>query len=194
MKLSFEYIKKGFRLIYAKWKYRRAQTGKKITASLKLSLRNPQYFSIGDYCYFGPNCRIEAWDYYKDKHYTPQILIGKDVRINSTCHIGAINKIRIGNSCLLGSHVMIIDHSHGKSTWEDIEKHPSERDLYSKGEVVIGDRCWLGENVCILPGVHIGVGCIIGANAVVTKDIPDYSVAAGNPAKVVKTIQNEKEY
>mgnify|MGYP002627281243 CR=1 FL=1 len=102
--------------------------------------------------------------------------------------IGAINKIVIGDECLLGSHVMIIDHSHGKNEFEEMKIHPSSRDLFSKGEIVIGEKCWLCENVVILPGVHIGECCVIAANSVVTKDIPAYSVAAGNPARVVKSI------
>ena len=53
---------------------------------------------------------------------------------------------------------------------------------------MIGDNCWIGENVIVLPGVHIGDGSIIGAGAVVTHDIPNYSLAVGNPAKVIKKL------
>ena len=56
--------------------------------------------------------------------------------------------------------------------------------------MIIGDDCWIGRRVMIMPGVKIGEGCVIGAGAVVTKDIPPYSVAAGVPAKVVKTRMN----
>ena len=171
-------------------KFHRAKTEGKVFACFTLKLKNPQYFSVGSRCYFGPDCRIEAWDEYNGKRFVPRIEIGEDVRINSTCHIGAINKVVIGDQCLLGSHVMIIDHSHGKGIPEEIDIHPSERDLYSKGPVIIGSRCWLAENVIILPGVTIGDGCIIGANTVVTKNIPPYSVAVGNPARVVRNIKN----
>lgn len=58
---------------------------------------------------------------------------------------------------------------------------------YAKG-VVIGDDCWIGGNATIMPGVTIGKGCTIGAGSVVTKDIPDFSVAVGAPAKVVKKV------
>lgn len=181
-------IKKELRIIYASAKMRKAKKGKKIVACKSLKVLNSQYFVIGDHCYFGPDCRLEAWDKYNDKNYSPEIILGQDVRINSTCHIGAINRVVIGDECLLGSHVMIIDHSHGCNTHEEMLIHPSNRDLYSKGEVVIGARCWLCENVIILPGVHIGECCVIGANAVVTKDIPAYSIVGGNPAKVLRTI------
>ena len=62
---------------------------------------------------------------------------------------------------------------------------PRLRQLVSKGEVIIEDNVWIGNNVCILGGVRIGMGSIIGANTVVTKDIPPYSIAAGVPAKII---------
>lgn len=144
---------------------------------------------IGDDFYTGPECRIEAWTHYNDKTFSPMIRIGKNVRINSRCHIGAINRIVIGDHVLFGSGVFITDHSHGRVTPEENHIPPTDRDLYSKGEVIIGDYVWIGENVIILPGVHIGNGAVLGAGAVVTKDVPDYCVAAGNPARVVKYIR-----
>lgn len=185
-------IRKVLRIVYVKVKLRHSQKGKRVVACKPLKVLNPQYFAIGDYCYLGPNCRIEAWNSYNNKRFTPKIILGHDVRINSTCHIGAINKVIIGNECLLGSHVMIIDHSHGRNTVEELELHPSDRDLYSKGEIIIGNRCWICENAVILPGVHIGQGSVIGANSVVTKDIPPYSIACGNPAKVIRKIKKSE--
>lgn len=163
--------------------------GNGIVICRRMSILNPQNIMIGNKCYFGPGCRIEAWTKYNNTRFNPEIIIGNDVRINSTCHIGAINHLEIGDCCLLGSHVMIIDHSHGNNTAKELSVHPSDRELFSKGEVVIGDHCWICENVVILPGVHIGSGTTIGANAVVTHDIPSNCVAAGNPARVVKEIK-----
>ena len=68
---------------------------------------------------------------------------------------------------------------------------PADRKIVSKGDVEIGENVWIGENACILSGVHIGKGCIIAANAVVTKDVPSFSLVAGVPAKVIKSIKNE---
>ena len=168
--------------------FRGATLGCDILAEKGLYVKNPQHCIVGDKCYFGPGCRIEAWDSYQGDTFTPEIIFGKDVRINSTCHIGSINRVKIGDQTLLGSHVMIIDHSHGKNSPEELSIHPSERRLYSKGEVVVGSRCWLCENSVILPGVHIGDESIVAANAVVTKDVPARCVVAGNPATVVKRI------
>ncbi|MEE3392707.1 MAG: acyltransferase [Lachnospiraceae bacterium] len=163
--------------------------GKNVRIDLGMNLLNGKYVTVGDDCYFGPNCRIEAWDSYSDRKFTPQIIFGNDVRINSKCHIGSINSVVIGDNCLFGSNVMIIDHSHGRNLYEEMNIHPSERELFSKGPIEIGHNTWLCENVVVLPGVKIGCCCTIGANAVVTCDIPDYSVAVGNPARVVKIIK-----
>ncbi len=182
-------VKKLNRILYARRKFKGASLGYRVAACKRLAVMGSEYMKVGDYCYFGPDCRIEAWAQYLGQTFSPLIELGKDVRINSTCHIGAINRITIGEQCLLGSNVFITDHAHGKNTIEESFVHPSERELYSKGPVTIGARCWIGENVVILPNVSIGEGCVIGANAVVTKDIPSFSVAAGNPAKVVKTIK-----
>ena len=91
--------------------------------------------------------------------------------------------VTIGNDVLFASHVMISSENHGMDP--ESEKSYMAQPLESK-PVSIGDGCWIGEKVCILPGVNIGKKCIIGAGSVVTKSIPDYSIAVGNPAKVIK--------
>lgn len=177
-------------LIYTKLKTNGIKKiGNKVIVVPPLTLLGKDKITIGNSCYFGPGCRIEAWKKYNEKSYDPIIEIGEDVRINSTCHIGAINKVIIGKQTLLGSHVMIVDHSHGNNSIEEMSIHPSERDLYSKGPIIIGERCWICENVTILPNVTIGDECVIGANSVVTKDLPNRCVIAGNPAKIVRRIE-----
>lgn len=153
-----------------------------------------KYISIGDGFYAGPGCRIEAWDRYNEKCFSPSISIGNNVRINSSCHIGAINKVIVGDNVLFGSGVFITDHSHGKTTYEELIIPPNERDLYSKGEVVVGDNCWICENAIILPGVHIGNNSVIGAGAVVSHDIPPFSIVVGNPGRVVRALSKEDSY
>ncbi|MGM0198689.1 hypothetical protein IGI68_001359 [Enterococcus sp. DIV1314a] len=153
-----------------------------------IRILNPQYVHIGANCKIGSMCRIEAWDSFNGVKFSPTIEFGNDVRINSKCHIGAINSIKIGDNCLLGSNVFITDHSHGQNKLEEMNIHPSERDLYSKGSVSIGKNSWICENVVILPGVHIGECCTVAAGSIVTKDVASYSVVAGNPAKIVKKI------
>jgi acetyltransferase-like isoleucine patch superfamily enzyme len=97
-----------------------------------------------------------------------------------------VNKIIIGNNLLTGKWVTITDNAHGTTDKEALLSPPIERLLSSKGPVIIGNNVWIGDKATILPGVTIGDGAIIGANAVVTKDVPPYSVVVGNPARIIK--------
>ena len=138
----------------------------------------------------GERLKLRTFDSWGDLRYTPQITIGDNVNIETDCHISAINKVSIGNNVLMASFVYISDHSHGNVNGMDVwVDAPLSRPLYSKGSIIIEDNVWLGEKVSVMPGVHIGRGAIIGANSVVTKDIPAYSVAVGSPAKVIKMLR-----
>lgn len=133
--------------------------------------------------------RIEAIDRHGNQRFTPQLLIGDDVSMEYDCHIGCVNEVRIGSRVLMASRVYISDHAHGGTTAEDIALPPNARPVLSRGPVVIEDEVWLGEGVAVMPGVRIGRSSIIGANSVVTRDIPAYSVAVGAPAKVIKRLR-----
>lgn len=78
----------------------------------------------------------------------------------------------------------ITDNSHGQTDTPDLNTIPSERPLVTKGPVIIEDNVWIGDKATILPGVRIGRGSIIGANAVVVKSVPPHSLVGGNPATV----------
>lgn len=121
--------------------------------------------------------------------YNPQLIIKDNVRINESIHIDCTNYVEIGNNVTIGSKSFISDHNHGIYVGEKQTSpliRPALRELTCDAKVIVGDNTWIGENVAILPNVNIGKGCIIGAGSIVTKDIPDYSIAVGNPAKVVK--------
>jgi len=159
-----------------------------------ISVRFPIYLKGGQYIKIGVNfdcdqrLRLDAIDEFLGDKFTPQVIIGDNVSIQKDCHIGAINKIIIGNNVLLASKVFISDHSHGEITSESLLLPPSKRRLFSKGPVVIEDNVWIGEGVVILPGVTIGESSIVGANSVVTKSIPKNSVVGGNPARIIREI------
>ena len=119
----------------------------------------------------------------------PILEIGDNVSIGEYSHITCANKITIGNGVLTGRFVLITDNAHGKCTNEDSDIAPLQRNIYSKGEVIINENVWIGDKATILPGVTIGKGAVIAANAVVTKDVPDYTIVAGVPAKIVKRIK-----
>lgn len=138
-----------------------------------------------------PGLRLECIDSYREQRFSPEIILGENVYLNYRCHIGVINKIIIGDNVLIGSNVLITDHSHGYNDGRDTHIAPQNRMLYSKGPVIIEDNVWVCENVSILPGVTIGRNSIIGANSVVTKSIPPYCIASGNPAKVIREIPHD---
>jgi acetyltransferase-like isoleucine patch superfamily enzyme len=180
--IKYDYDKKNWIELKAKLK----NIGNSVTIPAPYIIKNPQYISIGDNFWAMSNLRIEAWDNFQNVSYNPSIIIGNNVIFNSDCHIGCISSVIIEDNVLLASRVFISDHFHGNSDFSDISIPPRLRELTSKGSVLIKQNTWIGEGVSILPNVTIGKNCIIGANAVVTKDIPDNSIAVGVPAVVIR--------
>lgn len=140
--------------------------------------------SVGQNSYFGDNCEIIAiHSHHGNQIFNPGLIIGENVRITSRCRITCADRIEIGNCVLMAPDVFITDHNHGMNP--TIKSGYSPQNLVTKS-VKIGEGVWLGQRVIVLPGVEIGEHSIIGAASVVTKDIPSYSIAVGNPARVVK--------
>ena len=114
---------------------------------------------------------------------------GKNFFANYNCTIIDVARVTIGDNCQFAPNVSIYTAGH--------PVHPDSRNsLYEYGiGVSIGDNVWIGGSTVILPGVHIGSNTVIGAGSVVTKDIPDWVVAAGNPCKVIrKIIEEDRRY
>ena len=121
--------------------------------------------------------------------YGTHIETGKNFFANYNCTIIDVAKVTIGDNCQFAPNVSIYTAGH--------PIHPVSRNsLYEYGiSVTIGDNVWIGGNTVILPGVHIGSNTVIGAGSVVSKDIPDWTVAAGNPCRVIKQItEDDKKY
>ncbi|MBQ9231378.1 MAG: acyltransferase [Prevotella sp.] len=149
--------------------------------------------SIGDNTLIQGHCVLGCWKRYRTGQiFSPFIAIGDNCNIGEFTHITAINKITIGNGLLTGRFVYIGDNAHGSLSWEEAEIPPARRFLKSKGEIVIGNNVWIGDKATILGGVTIGDNVIIGAGSIVTHDIPSNSLAAGMPAKVIKSLENRK--
>lgn len=113
------------------------------------------------------------------------IEVGSNFFANYNCTMLDVAKITIGDNCFMASNVAIYTAGH--------PIHPDSRNsMYEYGiPITIGDNVWIGGNTVICPGVTIGSNCVIGAGSVVTKDIPDWTVAAGNPCRVIRKITDE---
>lgn len=136
----------------------------------------------------GKNCRFGRYSTIELFNSDSRLIVGDGFRSNSYLHIGVVSSVIIGQDVLVASGVYISDHSHG--VYGELEPSdpripPVQRGL-TVAPVVIGNNVWLGEKSAILPGVRIGDGVIVGAGAIVTKDIPEYCIVAGVPAKIIK--------
>jgi acetyltransferase-like isoleucine patch superfamily enzyme len=117
--------------------------------------------------------------------YGRNILFGKNVFVNINCYFMDGATITIGDNVFIGPSCGFYTANH------PIQYNKRNQGIEKALPISIGDNCWLGGNVTVLPGVTIGSGCVIGAGSVVTKDIPSNSLAVGVPCKVIKTINQE---
>jgi acetyltransferase-like isoleucine patch superfamily enzyme len=177
--------------LYSAWLSKEFKSlGHNSVITRKIHLLGAKYIAIGNNSNIGIRATLTAWDKFELYTFCPEITIGSNVSIGDDSHITAINKINIGDNVLMGKKVTITDNSHGKIDIESLLLSPLNRCWYSEGPVIIEDNVWIGDKATILPNVRIGKNAIIGANAVVTKDIPANCVAVGIPAKVIKIITN----
>lgn len=164
-----------------------------------MALRHPGSITLGDRVAIDDYVLLDASGAGADG-----IVIGDDVIISRNCVIqGKTGPVAIGNhtdlgcnailssgaGIYIGNSVLIAGNCYiggGRYISDRLDIPMMEQGLYSKGPVVIGDDVWLGAGAIVLDGVKVGKGCIIGAGAVVTKDLPDYAIAIGVPAKVLK--------
>tara|TARA_B100001057_G_C22761154_1_gene915821 strand:+ start:760 stop:1353 length:594 start_codon:yes stop_codon:yes gene_type:complete len=138
---------------------------------------NPKKIFIGNKVRIFPNLRIEA-------HGPAKIIIEDNVSIGHNLHISAYSDLTVGSGTTIAGNVLIMSLIH-----DVIKKDVAYMDQPLRGkETKIGKNNLVGSNVCIMAGVQIGDQCIVASNSVVTKSFDSYSVIAGNPAKVIKTL------
>lgn len=165
LKLRYRFLKKGSRM------------------QRPLSLSGIDCIEIGRKVGVRKNARIECYKKFSGQTLSPKLIIGDRVNImNNFCALVA-DEIRIGQNCVIASGVSLVSENHGMEIETDI---PFQSQPLSHAPIVIGEGCWLGQNVIVLPGVKIGDKSIIGAGSIVNRDIPPYSMAVGSPAKVIK--------
>jgi acetyltransferase-like isoleucine patch superfamily enzyme len=147
-----------------------------ISIFIKIKYRNIHFKSIGVGCVY-KSIRSTFL-------YSGNIVMGDYVNIGLSADFDGAGGIEIGKGAIFGPDVIIYTRNHNYNS-DDLKALPYDNVCYTS-KVVINEYAWIGRRVIFLPGITIGKGAIIGAGSVVSKDIPDYAVAVGNPAKVVK--------
>lgn len=118
------------------------------------------------------------------------LVLGDGTSIAGGCVLSAASSIRVGHKVLFARNVYVADHMHA---FDKPNVAILDQGITRVKPVEICDGAWLGENVVIGPGVRVGRGAVVGANAVVLDDVPDYSVAVGAPARVVRSMMPEPQ-
>ncbi|WP_344145826.1 acyltransferase [Kribbella yunnanensis] len=133
---------------------------------------------VGEHALFEPNVWITVGD-------QARVRIGGGTFLNIGVMVAALELVEIGAHCMLANGCFVTDSNH---RFDDPDRPVPWQGFDSKGPTRIGDNVWLGANVVVTSGVTIGERCVIGANSVVTHDIPPYSIATGAPAKVLRAV------
>lgn len=150
-----------------------------------ICIKYPAFIGPQEYITIGENTTVLAYSrlqVYRGEN-NGRIEIGNNCFLGYRLSILASEKVKIGNNVLMASDISIVTHNHGINP--ELKMSYAGQPLSAK-EIVIGDNVWIGDKAVILPGVTIGKGSVIGAGSIVTKSIPEYCVAVGNPAKIVK--------
>lgn len=168
-------------LVYPIYKW---QFGKLGTRSY---IKNPLKLNGKSNIFIGDHVLVNDLTWLESHHKKSVLTIGDGSCIGNFNHIYCLNEINIGKKVLTADKVYISDNTHA---YEDPSIPIMDQPIKALQPVSIGDGAWIGENVCII-GASVGKGSVIGSNSVVTKDIPDFSIAVGTPAKVIKQFDSE---
>lgn len=151
-----------------------------------------QHIEIGSFTKIRSTSRIQALETYlpTGQKFSPSIKIGERCFIEFGVHIGANSCIEIGNDVMIASRAYISDQLH---RYDDPAKPISQQLLTDSGSVIIGDGSFIGAGASVLPNVTLGEHVVVGANAVVTKDVPSFCVVAGVPARILRHYDHEQQ-
>jgi len=161
---------------------------RKLRIGPRAYLRGLNCIAMGEDFSAGEGLWLEAITRYGNERFQPKLVIGNHVSISHWSHIACTHSVTIGDHVLIGSKVIITDHNHGlfgpgvTSPTIPPAQRPLERDQF----VNIGTNVWLGDGVVVCPGVTMGEGSVAGANAVVTMDVPPFTLVAGVPARPIR--------
>ncbi len=147
-----------------------------------IRLAGEQHIDIGRNVFIGPNSWFQVIESNLERE-GPVITIGDETSIVGSCTVTAVQCVVVERGVLMARNVYISDHTHEYGLHDVAIK---DQGLAKVAPVCIREGAWLGQNVVICPGVTIGRNAVVGANSVVREDVPDFSVAAGSPAKIIR--------
>lgn len=173
----------SFRELISGWKFRYRVYRMGGMAGRPLKLFNPKDIIIGKKVNLKSGYRIECYEVFYNQKLSPQFIIEDGVIIGNGFTGFVASDLKIGKNTIFAGNVTLITENHGMDPESNIPFHAQPLTV---GPISIGEGCWLGQNVSVLPNVKIGNRCVIATNAVVTSNIPDYSIAAGCPARIIK--------
>lgn len=164
-----------------------AAAGRGVTIGRDVRVFAPERIRVGDGVAIGDRVVLRALTCYPwcdpPQTFEPRIDIGRGCFLNNDTQISCVRRVTIGDEVMIAERCFIADNNHGYS---DVERSIRAQPLAAPGEVSIGEGSWIGVNACIVGNVRIGRHCVVGANSVVTHDLPDFCVVAGAPAKAIK--------
>jgi lipopolysaccharide O-acetyltransferase len=163
-----------------------ASFGKRSVIQLPVRLSGEERIAIGDDVFVGAGSWLQVLAGHGDG---VALTIGDGTSMSGNCVLSAAVSVRLGERVLFARNVYVADHSHA---FTDERQAVLDQGITKLAPVEICDGAWLGQNVVVGPGVRIGRGAVIGANSVVLHDVPDFAVAVGAPARVVKQIETER--
>lgn len=155
---------------------------------------DPQFLSGTKYIYMADdvgvwsNARVEVIDEWEGKSYKPVIHLGNHVNIGQNLHLTCAEEIIIEDDVVCSARVTITDINH---ITEDRSKAVLKQPIITK-PVRVCKGAFIGINATVLPGVRIGKHAVVGANSVVTKDVPDYAIVAGTPARIIHNVEKSE--
>ncbi len=149
----------------------------------RTEVKNRKYLYIGKNARIGNGFIARFYDNFEGVKYEPSVIIEEDAYIGDNFKILSNDKVKICKNALLASDIFITTENHGMDPECGIKY--GKQTLTNK-PVELGENCWIGEKVVILPGVTVGKYSIVAAGSVVTRSVEDYTIVAGNPARVIK--------
>lgn len=167
------------------WGWRLHALGKRAILGRSLQVNNPRVVAVGSHVTIASHFILA--DLYPSVSGVPKIIIGDGCTILYRFQCNAAQSVRIGQNVLIAANVLITDSDH---VIEPGGIPVTKNCKFISKPVCVEDNCWIGQNAVVLKGVTIGHDSIVGANSVVTHDVPPCSVVAGNPARVIKRLRS----